>query len=223
MSEAEWLTCDDPHEMLLFLWTRFTQRKRRLFACSCCRRIWPLFKDERSRAAVEFVERRADGQRTSLRVKDVLAAAQAAVSEANTPGSRYAASAAADLIPPSLMITARCAVWARRAAAAAAKKPDPYQGCGQEAIAQAAILRDLFGPLPYRSIPVAPVWLTSHGGAGRRIARGIYSERTFDRLPILADALEDARCDNAELLGHLRGPGPHVRGCWAVDLLLDNT
>jgi hypothetical protein len=48
----------------------------------------------------------------------------------------------------------------------------------------------------------------------------IYDERAFDRLPVLADALEDAGCADADLLGHLRGPGPHVRGCWAVDLIL---
>ena len=53
-----------------------------------------------------------------------------------------------------------------------------------------------------------------------KIAQGIYDERAFDRLPILADALEDAGCDNADILAHLRSPGPHVRGCWAVDLIL---
>jgi hypothetical protein len=53
-----------------------------------------------------------------------------------------------------------------------------------------------------------------------RIAQAIYEERAFDRLPILADALEDAGCDNADLLSHCRSGGEHVRGCWAVDLLL---
>jgi hypothetical protein len=53
-----------------------------------------------------------------------------------------------------------------------------------------------------------------------RLAQGIYEDRAFDRLPVLADALEEAGCDNAEILSHCRGPGPHVRGCWAVDLSL---
>jgi hypothetical protein len=53
-----------------------------------------------------------------------------------------------------------------------------------------------------------------------RIARAIYDDRAYNRLPLLADALEDAGCTNAELLGHLRGPGPHVRGCWAVECRL---
>jgi len=53
-----------------------------------------------------------------------------------------------------------------------------------------------------------------------KLATTIYEERAFDRLPILADALEEAGYDSAELLAHLRGPGRHVRGCWALDLLL---
>jgi hypothetical protein len=52
------------------------------------------------------------------------------------------------------------------------------------------------------------------------LAEGIYADRAFDRLPILADALEDAGCDAAELLTHFRGPGVHARGCWALDLVL---
>jgi hypothetical protein len=62
-----------------------------------------------------------------------------------------------------------------------------------------------------------PAWLTSTVIA---LAKGIEDERAFDRLPILADALQDAGCDNADILDHCRGPGPHVRGCWVVDLVL---
>jgi hypothetical protein len=53
-----------------------------------------------------------------------------------------------------------------------------------------------------------------------RIARSIHDDNAFDRLPILADALLDAGCDDEELLAHLRSEGPHVRGCGAVDLIL---
>jgi hypothetical protein len=52
------------------------------------------------------------------------------------------------------------------------------------------------------------------------LAQAIYTDRAFDRLPILADALEEAGCTDAAILEHCRGPGPHVRGCWVVDLLL---
>jgi hypothetical protein len=67
---------------------------------------------------------------------------------------------------------------------------------------------------------VEPGCLACDGGVVPKLATAIYAGRTFDELPVLADALEDAGCTDAELLGHLRSPGPHVRGCWAVDLVL---
>jgi hypothetical protein len=66
-------------------------------------------------------------------------------------------------------------------------------------------------------ISLNPGWLSETVVA---LATGIDAERAFDRMPILADALEEAGCDNADVLDHCRGPGPHVRGCWVVDLLL---
>ena len=65
------------------------------------------------------------------------------------------------------------------------------------------------------------VWIkTQVAGAAECLARETYDDRAFHRLPILADALEDAGCDDEAILGHLRSHGPHVRGCWAVDLCL---
>ena len=52
------------------------------------------------------------------------------------------------------------------------------------------------------------------------MAQTIYDQRTYDRLPVLADALEAPALPDAEILSHCRRPGPHVRGCWIVDLLL---
>ena len=89
-----------------------------------------------------------------------------------------------------------------------------------ERLAQADLVRDLFGPLPFRPVSVNRAWLAWDGGTVAKLAAATYEERAFDRLPILADALEEAGCADAELLGHLRGPGPHVRGCWVLDLLL---
>jgi hypothetical protein len=77
-----------------------------------------------------------------------------------------------------------------------------------------AILRCLFNP--FHPIPLNPTWQTSTVLA---LAQGIYQDRAFDRLPILADALLDSECDNPDLLNHLRSEGPHTRGCWAIDLL----
>jgi hypothetical protein len=81
---------------------------------------------------------------------------------------------------------------------------------------QAGLLRDVLGN-PFRPAAIAPSLLTSTVVS---LAEGIYADRAFDRLPILADALEDAGCDDPDLLGHCRGPGPHVLGCWVIDLVL---
>jgi hypothetical protein len=62
-----------------------------------------------------------------------------------------------------------------------------------------------------------PNWLTS---TVRALADGTYEQKAFDRMPILADALQDAGCSDEQVLDHCRGPGPHVRGCWVVDLVL---
>jgi hypothetical protein len=79
------------------------------------------------------------------------------------------------------------------------------------------IVRDLFGPIPFRTIPFERTWLSN---SVTSMAECAYTGRAFDRLPILGDALEDAGCGNADILAHCRQPGEHVRGCWVVDLLL---
>jgi hypothetical protein len=84
---------------------------------------------------------------------------------------------------------------------------------------QIELIRDLFGN-PFRCVTVDPSWLTYRNGTVSKLAATIYEERAFDRMPLLADALEDAGCTDPSILDHLRGPGPHVRGCWVVDLLL---
>ncbi|HJZ57133.1 MAG TPA: hypothetical protein VKE74_19340 [Gemmataceae bacterium] len=91
------------------------------------------------------------------------------------------------------------------------KELDP----GEEA-KLAPILRDVFGN-PFRPITLDPSWLTITVVA---LARQMYDTRDFTSMPILADALQDAGCEHPDILGHCRGPGPHVRGCWVVDLLL---
>jgi hypothetical protein len=80
-------------------------------------------------------------------------------------------------------------------------------------------LRDLFGN-PLRPIQIDPAWLRWRDGTAVHIAQSIYDERRLQDLPILADALEEAGCTDPDILGHCRGPGEHVRGCWAVDLIL---
>ena len=78
------------------------------------------------------------------------------------------------------------------------------------------ILRDIFGN-PFRPVPIDPSWLSPMVVS---LALGIYEEKAFDRMPILADALQDTGCENIEVLQHCRGNVPHVRGCRLIDLLL---
>ncbi len=80
----------------------------------------------------------------------------------------------------------------------------------------ADVVRDVSGN-PFRSVTFDLAWQTDTVTA---IARGMYESRDFSGMPILADALQDAGCDNEEVLNHCRQPGEHVRGCWVVDLLL---
>jgi hypothetical protein len=87
---------------------------------------------------------------------------------------------------------------------------------GTEHRPQVSLLRDIFGN-PFHPVTLDPRWRTETVVA---LASSIYAERAFDRMPILADALEDAGCDNADILTHCRDDGPHVRGCWVIDLLL---
>ena len=75
----------------------------------------------------------------------------------------------------------------------------------------------IFGPLPFRPVALNPAWLTP---TVKQLAQGIYEEKAYDRMPIFADALEDAGCTNADILSHLRGGGEDCRGCWALDLIL---
>jgi len=82
------------------------------------------------------------------------------------------------------------------------------------------IARCVFGPVLFRRCVADPGWLAWNGGMVQKLAEAIYSDRAFDRLPILADALEDACCTNQDILNHCRQPGVHVLGCWVVDLLL---
>jgi hypothetical protein len=87
---------------------------------------------------------------------------------------------------------------------------------GPNVLIKCALIRDIFGN-PFRPVTFGPAWRTATVAS---LAQASYDERAFDRLPILADALEDAGCTNADILGHCRGGGEHVRGCWVVDLVL---
>jgi hypothetical protein len=230
MTEEQWLDCTDPMPMLDFLHGRGSDRKLRLFAVACCRHVWHLLTDERGRRAVEVSERFVDGWASRQELEDAFSAADQALhffSRQARPMSpwqawqgRLVAAMARQAAHLEVAVVAdRVADTAVLAATWAGTGGDHQAQAADEQAHQAVILRDIVGS-PFRPAQVDPAWLAWEGGTVPKLAAAIYKERAFDRLPILADALEDAGCDNADLLAHLRGPGPHVRGCRAVDLLL---
>ena len=91
---------------------------------------------------------------------------------------------------------------------------------------QADFLRDLFGDVyaPCRLTRLgARPWLRANGGVGLKFLHSLVAVGNYCDLPVFADALEEGGCDALDVLAHLRGPGPHVRGCWALDALTGQT
>jgi hypothetical protein len=204
VDEITWLACTDPDAMLHFLRGRVSERKLRLFACACIRRIWPLLPDGRCRRAVEVIERCADGLAGRAELQAALADAES-VEAASTGAARTAVRA---------VVTAwSTAEHARSAAAQASHDP------AGERRRQADLLRDLVGN-PFRPAPVKLAWLEHRGGRVAQIARTIYDGRRFADLPVLADALEESGCTDAAILAHCRSGGDHALGCWVLDSLL---
>jgi hypothetical protein len=225
--------------------SRASERKLRLALCACCRRAWGSLGPD-GRAAVEAAEAHADGAlpAEALRAASARAAAEAGSASYYTAGNQacWAAAWVAQERPCHPDQVLRSAATAAGFAAAPYERlleeineagegrPQPLNARWRaaydaERAAQAALLREVLGDAPRRdACPAcdhAPAWRAWEGGTVPRLAARVYAERDFAALPVLADALEDAGCADAALLGHLRGRGPHVRGCWAVDLLLD--
>jgi len=218
MTETEWLGCTDPTTMLATLPDKTSERKLRLFMCACCRHIWPLLLDRRSRRAVETAERYAD----QLATEEELLQAQEEATRAARELVRAEAHAAAEaaLVTTSPATAAWQTAWAvvRSRVKDVSREIVQREAVRGAALAELAVLlRDLFGD-PFRPVPLDSTWLTP---AVRSVAKVAYDERRFEDLPVLADALEEAGCDSADILSHCRGPGRHVRGCWVLDMLLD--
>jgi hypothetical protein len=261
MTEAEWLAATDPQGMLSFLRSTgcVTDRKLRLFAAACCRRIWHGLTDERSRQAVEVAERLADGTATE---EERAAARQAAFHDVarvmpRRDGAFWAAMAASQAV---LGKHQERSWWSRAAEAAesaafavpalAWKDPEDYVGGGlgyrqvirhgsrrprwladeffQECGAQAALLRDIIGN-PFCPPPtIAPSLRDWNSGLVPRLAQAAYDDRLMPsghldqaRLAVVCDAILDAGLPaDDQIFKHLRGDGPHVRGCHVLDAIL---
>lgn len=218
VTEAEWQASADPLMMLARKLIEADERKLRLFAVACCRSVEHLLIDPRSKNAVAVAEEYADGLATENELEAAGEQADAVWNAAaldSADGFDDATTDAAEAAAYAAFTetTYLAALHAADASASAVQ----YGGRRQDKEShQAALLRDIFGN-PFRPAALDPTWRTSTVIA---LAAGIYADRAFDRLPILADALEDAGCSAAEVLAHCRTDGPHVRGCHVVDLVL---
>jgi hypothetical protein len=236
MTEAEWLECGDPELMLAFLRGRASERKQRLFASACCRRIWHLMEDERSRNAVEVAERYAEGLVGVGKLRAAYELAYEAYMDDGIDGDSIEEVIARIAVNLTVVDIGEVATSATEAADA--KAHVTVYGLGEsdvdttettqaaysaERFAERAVLccylRCIFGN-PFQLISFDASMLAWNDSAIPKLAESIYDDRAFDRLPLLADALEDAGCDDIDILSHCRTPGEHVRGCWVVDLLL---
>jgi hypothetical protein len=214
VTENYWQVCADPTPMLAYLRGRASGRKLRLFACACARREWDRL-DAPGRWAIQAAERAAEGEGPegelwAAHVESHGAAVRAVAGWGMNRRHDHARFAAASCAAPE---AADAAVMASqdmlRLADERLRRP------GEEA-SQVAAIRCVFGD-QFRPVAVDPVWLTSTVLA---MARQVYDSREFGVLPILADALQDAGCGDEELLAHCRREESHVKGCWALDLVL---
>jgi hypothetical protein len=221
VTEAEWLTCAEPFPMLQHLRGKASARKLRLFGYVCWHRLRHLLRDERLREFVRLLELHADG----LVPGPQLAAAREAAREARGRVDGSTTASAREREVCSRLVSWGANSRARRAAeraAGAARDAAAWIGdwaVAAEAKAQRDLLRDIFGN-PFRPVAAEPSWTTWNGGVVVKLAESTYEGRSFERLPVLADALEEAGCTDPDILAHCRGGGEHVRGCWVVDLLL---
>ena len=198
MTEAGWLDCHDPMQMLIHLKAVPNSRKVLLLTLACIKRVERLLPETVKQWA-RVLEGVAEGAVDSARLDDDWEDVEMFFALEDDRGQCYAV----------INIAANCwQEWDRYEAGNAAWKTERRK--------HASYIREVFGN-PFRPATVNPAWLTSTVVS---LAQAIYAERAFDRLPILADALEDAGCDNVDILNHCRQPGVHVRGCWCVDSLL---
>jgi hypothetical protein len=239
VTEQEWLTDPGPfgpHRQFFFVERQADRRRLLLFGSACCRRVWDLLGSGAARRLVELAEAWADGAATeedllavngSSEFSDMGAQSQGEAEPERQLSARVvdAINATRKLVDPFESAFTYSIARKTSGAPGADFVPDPSSGFGLNRIlprddgewaVKVRILRDIFGN-PFHPVNFDPTWRTSTAVA---LANQMYQSRDFAAMPILADALQDAGCDNEDILSHCREPGVHVRGCWVVDLVL---
>lgn len=229
LTEHEWLTCTDPARMLGHLFPSNSDRRDRLFAIACCRRIWHLIEDPRSRHAVETAERFVEGLADE---NELQAAAEQAMSKESGGGCSFPAELAPHPAEAAFCAAAyNCqrgafdAAWhATCAVGDVTREREGWDEVGRaEQAAQAELIRCIVGN-PFHPLPsLAEV----ADDEFVRLAARVYEDRGLPSglldpvaCAVLADALEE-RGGSAPFLDHLRAAVPHVRGCFVLDAILD--
>jgi hypothetical protein len=247
MTEAEWLACTDSRRLVAFLPGKPSERKLRLLAVACCRRIWEVLRDGRSREAVETAERYADGEVGVDELAAAHVAAEAAfnalwsvefrIDPEGTPISNAARAAWNTALglplgePENILGFGKSSgprltgIWCIVVSALHAAGAPPI-GFHHEGVAQCRLVRDLLGN-PFRPLDLDPAILIWRDNTVVRLAEAAYRERLLPsglldnaRLAVLADAVEESGCADSAVPQHLRSGGEHVRGCFVIDLLL---
>ena len=217
MDERKWLADDDMLNLLDHANRCASNRKLRLFACACCRRFHDLLPTRAIQRALEISECVADGLASFAE----LLAAKRAIAVLQPRNASEWASNCAHFAATRSARNAALSAYSTSAEVVRALGLD----CESHEHYYAVLLRDLLGN-PFRAIPLNPTWRTPTVLA---LAKATYDDRQLpagtldlDRLMVLADSLEEAGCTSSAILGHLRGPKFHVRGCWVIDGLLGN-
>ena len=220
MTEAEWLEAEEFDDAMCSTAIGspgWSFRKQTLFSVACTKRILSIFPDERgARLLAEFevavlaptVDPSVDFTRP---ISDYVIEALSDPEAVADQQLLFVLGSVARGYISTMAEACALAATGTKSYDGLAAIPDPKEGR-----VQAAIIRDIVGN-PFRSVSFSPTWRTDTAVS---LATQMYESRDFSAMPILADALQDAGCDNKDILDHCRGPGSHVRGCWVVDLVL---
>ncbi len=243
MTEAEWLACDDPEQMLAHVAPDASERKLRLFGVACCRRMVHILADvkeaearwEDYRQAVDVAERYADRQASARELTEARFQATDNLFENSFGWDPFLQVVARDHENLASILThiteshynVNWGRWLAGQQSGELLDPDVHPDAitlheftsdkyKPEIQIQLQLIRCLFGN-PFRRFKLPKKLRTATAVA---LAAQMYESRDFALVPILGDALQDAGCGDAAVIAHCCDDGPHARGCWVVDLVL---